>query len=91
MWQHLELEFLLGCCRRFGAVTLVLVAALRDEVDWWSQAVDGQLVAVPELIITFCQSTWGGHTKQDNLVFKSTLGYSVFCDLCVSCPHHVAG
>lgn len=57
MWQYLELELLLGCYRGFGAVARVLVTALRDEVDWWSQAVDGQLVSVPKLVVTLCQST----------------------------------
>lgn len=55
--SYFELEFLLGCCRGFGAVAGVLIAALRDEVDWWGQAVDGQLVAVPQLVIALCEST----------------------------------
>lgn len=57
LW-YLELEFLLGCYRGFRAVAGVLVAAFRDEVDRRSQAVDGQLVAVPQFIVTFCESTW---------------------------------
>lgn len=56
--SYLQLEFLFRCYRWFRAVAGVLVTALRDEVNRGSQAVDGQLVAVPEFIVTLCESTW---------------------------------
>lgn len=66
MSQHLELEFFLGCYRGLRAVAGVLVTALGDEVDRWSQAVDGQLVAVPQFIVTLCQSTWRRCRRKHN-------------------------
>lgn len=56
---HLELELLLGSDGGLGAVAGLVVAALRDQVDGRGQAVHRQLVTVPQLVVTFCQSTVG--------------------------------
>lgn len=70
--KDLELEFLLGCYRRFGTVAGILITALGDKVYGWSQAVDGQLVAVPEFVITLCQSTWRKKKEKSFKINHST-------------------
>lgn len=64
---YLELELLLGRYGGLGAVARVLVAPFRDEVDGRRQAVDRQLVAVPQLIITLCQCAWEEEDKENRL------------------------
>jgi len=68
--RYLELELFLGGHGGLGAVGRVVVAALRDEVDRRSQAVDGQLVAVPQLVVALSQRTWVTRTRTP--VFKKT-------------------
>ena len=60
MERYLELELFLGGYGGLGAVAGVLVAALRDEVDRGGEAVDGQLVAVAQLVVALGQRAWGG-------------------------------